>query len=123
MLSLDRRRLAHVAVTAHPTAAWTAQQLREAFPNNEAPRFLLHDRDSAFAAVHATIGGMGIRQLEIAPRSPQGQPVSRVAHQVFSMDTWWGCRGVSAIPNRTFRRIVALLAFVLGVWMLVHGPA
>jgi putative transposase len=70
ILSLDRRRLVHVAVTAHPTAAWTAQQLREAFPNNEAPRFLLHDRDGAFAAVHATIGGMGIRQLRTAPRSP-----------------------------------------------------
>ena len=61
ILSLDRRRLVHMAVTAHPTSAWTAQQLREAFPNNEAPRFLLHDRDSAFAAVDATIGGMGIR--------------------------------------------------------------
>ena len=79
ILSLDRRRLAHVAVTAHPTSAWTAQQLREACPNNEAPRFLLHDRDSAFAAVHATIGGMGIRQLRTAPRSPwQNGYVERV---------------------------------------------
>jgi hypothetical protein len=67
ILSLDRRRLVHVAVTAHPTSAWTAQQLREAFPNNEAPRFLLHDHDSAFAAVHLTVGGMGIRQLRTAP--------------------------------------------------------
>ena len=79
ILSLDRRRLAHVAVTAHPTSAWTARQLREAFPNNEAPRFLLDDRDSAFAAVHATIGGMGIRQLRTAPRSPwQNGYVERV---------------------------------------------
>jgi putative transposase len=70
ILSLDRRRLVHLAVTAHPTCAWTAQQLREAFPDNEAPRFLLHDRDSAFAAVHATIGSMGIHQLRTAPRSP-----------------------------------------------------
>src|SRR4029453_10294055 len=46
ILSHERRRLVHVAVTAHPTAAWTAQQLREAFPDEEAPRFLLHDRDS-----------------------------------------------------------------------------
>jgi transposase InsO family protein len=79
ILSLDRRRLAHVAVTAHPTSAWTAQQLREAFPNNEAPRFLLHDRDSAFAAGHATIGSMGICQLRTAPRSPwQNGYVERV---------------------------------------------
>jgi len=74
-----------VAVTARPTSAWTAQQLREAFPNNEAPRFLLHDHDSAFAAVHLTIGGigMGIRQLRTAPRSPwQNGYVERVIGSV-----------------------------------------
>ena len=47
LLSHDRRRVVHVAVTAHPTAAWTAQQLRDAFPWDQAPRFLLHDRDHA----------------------------------------------------------------------------
>ena len=48
ILAHDRRRVVHVAVTAHPTATWTAQQLREAFPWDTAPRFLLHDRDHAF---------------------------------------------------------------------------
>jgi putative transposase len=70
ILSHERRRLVHVAVTAHPTAAWTAQQLREAFPDEEAPRFILHDRDSAFAAVRSTIDGMGIGEICTAPRSP-----------------------------------------------------
>ena len=70
ILSHERRRLVHVAVTANPTAAWTAQQLREAFPDEEAPRFLRHDRDSAFAAVRSTIDGMGIREIRTAPRSP-----------------------------------------------------
>jgi hypothetical protein len=52
MLAHQRRRVVHMAVTAHPTAAWTAQQLREAFPWNDAPRYLIRDRDLAFAAVH-----------------------------------------------------------------------
>ena len=58
------------AVTAHPTAAWTAQQLREAFPGDAVPRYLIHDRDHAFAAVGATATGMGIHELRTAPRSP-----------------------------------------------------
>ncbi len=70
ILSLERRRLVHVAVTSHPTAAWTAQQFREAFPSDTAPRFLVHDRDSVFAAVHSTIDGMGIREVRTAARSP-----------------------------------------------------
>jgi hypothetical protein len=48
LLAHDRRRSRHIAVTAHPTAAWTAQQLREAFPWDEAPRSMLRDRDHAF---------------------------------------------------------------------------
>ncbi len=46
----DRRRVLHVNVTAHPTAAWVCQQLREAFPFDQAPRYLLLDRDSIFSA-------------------------------------------------------------------------
>jgi hypothetical protein len=38
ILAHDRRRIVHVAVTAHPTAAWMAQRLQNAFPENEAPR-------------------------------------------------------------------------------------
>jgi putative transposase len=74
ILSHERRRLVHIAVTAHPTAAWTAQQLREAFPHDDAPRFLLHDRDAAFAAVGATAEGMGIQEVRTAPRSPWQNP-------------------------------------------------
>ena len=37
VLSHDRRRIVHVNCTAHPTSAWTAQQLVEAFPNDTAP--------------------------------------------------------------------------------------
>ena len=79
ILAHDRRRIVHVAVTEHPTAAWTAQQLRNAFPENEAPRYLLHDRDSVFADVATTIAGMNIQAVRTAPRSPwQNAYVERV---------------------------------------------
>jgi transposase InsO family protein len=70
ILAHQRRRVMHVAVTAHPTAAWTAQQLREAFPWNDVPRFLIHDRDCAFAAVATTADAMAITAVLTAPRSP-----------------------------------------------------
>ncbi len=63
VLAHDRRRVVHVAVTGHPTAAWTAQQLRNVFPDHEAPRYLLHDRDSVFAAVATTTAGMNIQTV------------------------------------------------------------
>jgi transposase InsO family protein len=70
MLAHHRRRVVHAAVTAHPTAAWTAQQLREAFPWDEAPRYLIRDRDLAFAAVRATADAMAMTEVLTAPRSP-----------------------------------------------------
>ena len=70
ILAHDRRQIVQVAVTAHPTAPWTAQQLRNAFPENEAPQYLLHDRDSVFAHVATTLEGMTIREVRTAPRSP-----------------------------------------------------
>ena len=70
ILAHDRRRVMHVAVTEHPTAAWTAQQLREAFPWDQAPRYLVHDRDRTFQAVNATAQAMGIEDVVTAPRSP-----------------------------------------------------
>jgi len=48
VLAHDRRRIVHFAVTAHPTAEWTAQQMREAFPWGSAPGYLLRDRDRIF---------------------------------------------------------------------------
>jgi putative transposase len=48
VLAHERRRIVHFAVTAHPTAEWTAQQMREAFPWDTAPPYLLRDRDRIF---------------------------------------------------------------------------
>ena len=70
ILAHRRRTVVHMGVTAHPTAAWTAQQLREAFPEDAAPRYLVHDRDNAFAALGSLVDGLGIEDLRTAPRSP-----------------------------------------------------
>jgi transposase InsO family protein len=71
VLAHDRRRILHFAVTAHPTAEWTAQQLREAFPWDTAPRYLLRDRDRIFGKdVVDQIKSMGIKQVLSTPRSP-----------------------------------------------------
>jgi len=79
ILAHDRRRIVHMAVTEHPTAAWTAQQLRNAFPEHDAPGYLVHDRDTVFADVATTIAAMNIQAVRTAPRSPwQNAYVERV---------------------------------------------
>ena len=45
-----RREVVHFNVTEHPTAAWTAQQIAEAFPWDEAPKYVIRDRDSIYGA-------------------------------------------------------------------------
>jgi transposase InsO family protein len=71
VLAHERRRIVHFAVTAHPTAAWTAHQLREAFPWETAPRYLLRDRDRIFGHEFVNqVKAMGIQQVLSAPRSP-----------------------------------------------------
>jgi hypothetical protein len=70
ILAHERRRIVHVGVTDHPTAAWTAQQFREAFPWDQAPRYVVHDRDLAFQAVAGTATAMGIEVVRTAPRAP-----------------------------------------------------
>jgi transposase InsO family protein len=71
VLAHERRRIVHFAVTAHPTAEWTAQQLREAFPWDSAPRYLLRDRDRIFGQDFVDqVKAMGIKQVLSAPRSP-----------------------------------------------------
>ena len=79
ILAHERRRIVHVAVTEHPTAAWTARQLRNAFPDDEAPGYLVHDRDAVFADVATTIAGMNIHAVRTAPRSPWRTPTSRAS--------------------------------------------
>ena len=71
VLAHERRRIVHFAITAHPTAEWTAHQLREAFPWESAPQYLLRDRDRIFGHEFVEqVKAMGIEQVLSAPRSP-----------------------------------------------------
>jgi transposase InsO family protein len=71
VLAHDRRRILHFAVTRHPTAEWTAQQMRDAFPWDSAPRYLLRDRDRIFGMEFVDqVRAMGIKEVLSAPRSP-----------------------------------------------------
>lgn len=80
VLEHGSRRLVHIAATHHPTAEWIAQQIVEAFPWDEAPDFLIRDRDTSYGAVFRhRVAAMGIRDRPIAPRSPwQNGYVERV---------------------------------------------
>jgi putative transposase len=66
------RRLLHVNVTAHPTAPWTLQQLRDAIPSDHTYRFLIHDRDAIFSRqLDQCVRNLGLRVLKTPVRSPQ----------------------------------------------------
>ena len=70
-----RRQVAHFNVTDSPTAAWTAQQIVEAFPDQEAPRYLLRDRDSIYGGeFRRRVQGIGIAEVLAAARSPWQNP-------------------------------------------------
>lgn len=71
VLAHQQRRVVHFNATAHPTAEWTAQQLREAFPFDQIPRYLLRDRDKIFGEdFRRQVADMKIQKLLSAPRSP-----------------------------------------------------
>ena len=78
-----RREIVHVNVTQHPTAKWVAQQIREAFPFDTAPKYLVFDRDSTFSAdVVAAVKVVGAKPTRTAYRAPW---------QNGTAERWIGC--------------------------------
>ncbi len=70
------RRVVHFGVTRHPTDAWTAQQLREATPYGQAPRFLIRDNDRKFGAEFASVARRSrIEVLRTPYRAPRANAV------------------------------------------------
>jgi Integrase core domain len=66
-----RRQIFWFGVTAHPTADWIANQITEACGWEQAPRYLIRDRDGAYGEVFIRrLRSMGIRDRPTSPRSP-----------------------------------------------------
>jgi putative transposase len=75
LLSYHRGRIVRLAIIEHPTAAWTAQQVIEAFPYDTAPRWLVRDRDAIYGdEFRHRVAGMGITEVIAAPASPWQNP-------------------------------------------------
>jgi putative transposase len=75
VLSHNRRRVLHFGVTEHPTQEWTIQQMREAFAWDQAPQYVLRDRDAIYGSEFAaTTRDMGMEEVLSAPRSPWQNP-------------------------------------------------
>ena len=71
IIRLQRRRLVWINVTANPTADWIARQITGAFPWDQAPRYLIRDREASYGhAVTRRLAAMGIRDRPTAPRAP-----------------------------------------------------
>jgi hypothetical protein len=64
VIAHDRRQIVHFNVTRFPTSAWVVQQLREAFPYDSAPRYLIFDRGANFSAEVVTM----IKSFGIEPK-------------------------------------------------------
>jgi putative transposase len=75
ILRHDRREIVHFNATYHPTAEWTAQQIVEAFPFDNVPRYLIRDRDSIYGArFRNRVKSLGIEEVLTAPRTPWQNP-------------------------------------------------
>jgi hypothetical protein len=90
------RRLIHLNVTAHPTAAWTLQQLREAIPSHHTYRFILHDHDAIFSpGFDKSLANLGLEVVTTPVRSPQENALSKV-----NRDTAAGMPGLDDTVDR-----------------------
>jgi putative transposase len=72
IIELQSRQVLHVGVTRHPTDAWVAQQLREATPVGQTPRFLIRDNDSKFDPLFVCVANSsGIKMLKTPYHAPK----------------------------------------------------
>jgi transposase InsO family protein len=103
VLAHERRRVVLFGVTAHPTQEWTRQQMREAFPWDQAPRYLLRDRDAIYGRDFAAmVRDMGMEEVLTAPRSPWQNPfverlIGSIRRECLDHVTVWNQRSLRRI--------------------------
>jgi transposase InsO family protein len=105
IIAHDRRRILHLNVTRNPTGAWVIQQLREAFPYQSAPKYLIFDRDAKFdSEVAAAVRALGSKPIRTSFKSPWQNGIA---------ERWVGsCRRdlldhVIALNERHLKRLLA----------------
>ena len=75
VLEHRRRQVLHFNITEHPTAAWTSQQIVEAFAERDVPRYIIRDRDGVYAnEVRLRIASLHMEEVITAPQSPWQNP-------------------------------------------------
>jgi transposase InsO family protein len=75
VLKHERRKIVHFNISSNPTAQWTAQQIKEAFPYDQSPKYLLRDRDAIYGHVFQQyVNNMNIKEAVTAPKSPWQNP-------------------------------------------------
>jgi putative transposase len=114
LVAHHRRRIVHVNITEHPTAAWTAQQMIEGFPDEMAPRWLLRDRDAIYGdAFRRRVAGMGMSEVMSRPSSPWQNPY---AERLIGSIRRECLDQVIVLGERHLRRVLAgYLAYYHGV--------
>ena len=89
IISHDSRRILHFNVTKYATSLWIVQQLREAFPFDSAPKFLIFDRDAKYGLqVPAAVRSLNISPVQTSFES-HGRMVSRSAGWEVAVGTCW----------------------------------
>ena len=112
-LEIGSRRILHCNVTAHPTAEWTLQQLREARPSDHPYQFLIHDRDTIFsseldAKVKSTLG---LRVLRTPPLRVIQDKSMLCSHQqaglTLDFNDFFGRTAMPAIEEAISKRLTS----------------
>ena len=90
VLEHRRRKVLHFNVTDHPTAAWTSQQIVEAFAEHETSRYLLWDREGVYGSdVQSRIASLQIEEILTAPPQPLAESITPSGSSARSAESVW----------------------------------